>query len=337
MFLNDRFATAVPPRRFDVCNGDADGLCAVLQWRLQEPLPAMLVTGLKREIALLHWVDGRPGDEVLVCDLSLPRNRSALIRLLIQGAAVRYFDHHRVDGIPSHPRFEAHFDTGPGMCTSLLMDKRLGGAFAAWALVGAYGDNLATVADEIAVNRGFGLNERACLRQLGETINYNAYGEDEGDVRIAPAHLYGLMSRYRDPLMMSAREPIVRELDAWRRNDLRRAMEIAPVRQDARASVRVLPNAPWARRVVGTLANEVAQARPDRAHAVMLCTRDGYRVSVRAPLSAPGGAGELCRMFGGGGRAAAAGIDELPGDQRNRFIDMFVHARWQEPAAQADG
>jgi hypothetical protein len=24
-------------QRFDVCNGDADGLCAVLQWRLAAP------------------------------------------------------------------------------------------------------------------------------------------------------------------------------------------------------------------------------------------------------------------------------------------------------------
>ena len=41
-------------QRFDVCNGDADGLCAVVQWRLAHPAEAVLVTGLKREIALLQ-------------------------------------------------------------------------------------------------------------------------------------------------------------------------------------------------------------------------------------------------------------------------------------------
>ena len=40
----------------DVCNGDADGLCAVLQWRLHTPAAATLVTGLKRDIALLERV-----------------------------------------------------------------------------------------------------------------------------------------------------------------------------------------------------------------------------------------------------------------------------------------
>ena len=69
-------------RRFDVCNGDADGLCAVLQWRLHEPAEATLVTGLKREIALLQRVPPDAADEVLVCDLSLQRNRAALLQLL---------------------------------------------------------------------------------------------------------------------------------------------------------------------------------------------------------------------------------------------------------------
>ena len=41
-------------RCIDVCNGDADGRCAVLQWRLHHPAPAALVTGLKREIELLE-------------------------------------------------------------------------------------------------------------------------------------------------------------------------------------------------------------------------------------------------------------------------------------------
>ena len=51
-------------RRFDVCNGDADGLCAVVQWRLHDPAPATLVTGLKREIALLERVPAGDGERV---------------------------------------------------------------------------------------------------------------------------------------------------------------------------------------------------------------------------------------------------------------------------------
>jgi hypothetical protein len=49
-------------RYIDVCNGDADGLCAIVQWRLHEPRAATLVTGLKREIALLSGVQAAVGD-----------------------------------------------------------------------------------------------------------------------------------------------------------------------------------------------------------------------------------------------------------------------------------
>ena len=82
-------AKAAVKREFDVCNGDADGLCAALQWRLHRQAPARLVTGLKREIALLERVQAQAGDEVSVFDLSMQRNRAALLRLLDAGVRVR--------------------------------------------------------------------------------------------------------------------------------------------------------------------------------------------------------------------------------------------------------
>ena len=111
----------------DVCNGDADGLCSVVQWRLHEPQAARLITGLKRDIELLERVQAGPGDKLLVCDLSMRRNRPALMRLLEAGVSVRYFDHHKVDEIPVHPLLEAHIDVASNICTSLLVDRYLGG------------------------------------------------------------------------------------------------------------------------------------------------------------------------------------------------------------------
>ena len=40
--------------RYDVFNGDADGICSLLQLRLAAPCDAVLVTGVKRDIALLR-------------------------------------------------------------------------------------------------------------------------------------------------------------------------------------------------------------------------------------------------------------------------------------------
>src|SRR3990167_6643894 len=196
----------VVTRRFDVCNGDADGLCAVRQWRLDEPAEATLITGLKRDIELLERVDASAGDEVLVCDISLARNRPALMRLLESGARVRYFDHHDPGAAVSHPGFEAHIDTAADVCTSVLVDHALDGRYRAWAVAGAFGDNLCRVAERLPAAADLRGEQIASLRMIGEAINYNAYGDDEADVLIAPAGLYALMSRYQDPLEMLAGE-----------------------------------------------------------------------------------------------------------------------------------
>lgn len=323
--------------RFDVCNGDADGLCAVVQWRLLDPAPATLVTGLKREIALLDRVDAGAGDEVLVCDLSMQRNREALLRLLGRGARVRYFDHHAVSDIPRHPRLEAHIDVSAGVCTSAIVDRRLGGAFRSWAAVGAYGDNLQALGERLAGDAGVDAAGRVRLRRLGEAINYNAYGEDESDVRIAPAKLYELLVRHRDPLEFVDDEPIAAELVALRAADLERALRIPAYWSGAAGSVHVLPDASWSRRVIGSAANAWALAAPSRAHAVLRRRDDGSLVaSVRAPLEAPSGAGDLCARFGGSGRRGAGGIDRLSIDDLDRFVQAFARMQWGRPPAALD-
>lgn len=321
-----------PLRRFDVCNGDADGLCAVRQWRLHEPAAATLVTGLKREIALLQRVPAEAADEVLVCDVSLARNRAALLALLARGVRVRWFDHHAAGEVPADSGLEAHLDFGADVCSSLLVDRHLGGRHRAWALAGAYGDELTAVADRLAQASGFDAAQRAALQRLGRAVNYNAYGEEASDVRLHPAELYAVMARHADPFALLASEPVIGEIDAQREADLRLALALAPAWQSERARVVVLPDAAWARRVSGVLANELAAARPAQALAVLSVRRGGdYRVSVRAPRDAPQGAAALCSAFGGSGRAAAAGIDALPAAELDRFIQALAAARWENP------
>lgn len=45
-----------PMTHYDIFNGDADGLCALVQLRLQHPAETSLVTGVKRDIQLLDRV-----------------------------------------------------------------------------------------------------------------------------------------------------------------------------------------------------------------------------------------------------------------------------------------
>lgn len=321
-------------QRFDVCNGDADGLCATVQWRWHEPAHARLITGLKRDIALLAQVQAQAqaGDEVNVFDLSMQRNQPALQHLLDAGVHVRYVDHHATGTVPRHPLLQAHVDLGSEVCTSLLVDRLLQGASRHWALVGAYGDNLTAVADKMAISSGLSQAQRKALQRLGEGINYNAYGESEADVHLPPARLYAVLARYRDPLDLLAKEPLADELDALRQSDLAQARHLTPLwdgPQGSQGRVLCLPDEAWARRVVGVLANELANERPDQAQAVLRrLPAGGYRVSVRAPLHRPSGAAGLCRAFGGNGRARAAGIDALPEADLPRFIEAFAATAW---------
>lgn len=321
-------------RRIDVCNGDADGLCAIVQWRLHEPGAAQIVTGVKRDIALLARVDAGEGDRVVVCDVSLDRNRAALDALLARGASVLYFDHHEPGEIPRHARLDARIDLASDICTSLLVDRYLvqtcgNRRFRRWALVGAWGDNMDPAAARLAARIGLADDERRVLRELGMAINYNAYGETEADLLIPPADLLALMQRHADPLDFAASEPIVEQLCIQRREDLARASEIAFLRDDAHARVLLLPDAGWSRRVSGSLANRLAQQRPESAHAVITPKRDhSLSISVRAPLQSPHGADALCRRFGGAGRAAAGGIDQLAPDLLDEFAEAFMRASW---------
>lgn len=70
---------------YDIFNGDADGIIALLQLRLADPIDTKLVTGVKRDIKLVDTVDAQAGDELTVLDISMEKNMAGLERVLAQG------------------------------------------------------------------------------------------------------------------------------------------------------------------------------------------------------------------------------------------------------------
>ncbi len=51
---------------YDVVNGDADGICALHQLRLADPRAARLISGVKRDIALLKGLsEQRTGTHII--------------------------------------------------------------------------------------------------------------------------------------------------------------------------------------------------------------------------------------------------------------------------------
>ena len=311
----------------DVFNGDADGICALTQLRNAEPSDSLLVTGVKRDIALLERVEARAGDFVTVLDISLDKNRDGLEKLLAVGANVFYADHHFAGEIPTSPRLESHIDPSPDICTSLLIDRHLAGKFALWAVTGAFGDNLDASARARAEPLGIEADELDQLRDLGTYINYNGYGASLDDLHFPPADLFDKVRRFSNPLdFIAADTDTFGRLSSGYRDDMAAAAALRPIRESNHTAVFILPDERWARRVSGVYSNQLANASPARGHAVLTERADGsYLVSVRAPLDNKTGADELCRRFPtGGGRKAAAGINALPSDQLDDFIDQFT-------------
>lgn len=310
----------------DVFNGDADGICALLQWRLHTPKASRLVTGVKRDIELVAEAGIAAGDDVTVLDISFDKNRQGVIQALQDGASIFYCDHHFAGELPEHPCLRLHINTAPEVCTSLLINGYLQGAFPLWAIAGAFGDNLDASADVLVRQQGLGASDRDALREMGILINYNGYGPSLDDLHLHPARLYEALLPFSDP-----RQAVQAGLNAFEllrqgyADDNAAVAGLKPQWLDERCAVYVLPDMPWARRVSGVFSNDLVNQAPDRAHAVLSAKAGGgFVVSVRAPLNRREGADTLCRQFAtGGGRAAAAGINHLPEAEVDRFLAAF--------------
>ncbi len=312
---------------FDIFNGDADGICSLQQLRLVEPRDAELVTGLKRDINLVDRVSANAGDELVVLDVSFDKNRAGVRRALEAGARVFYADHHYAGEPIESEQLELHIHTDANTCTSLIVNTLLQDAHAAWAVAGAYGDNLYASAESLATRLGMEEAEKEALRELGTCLNYNGYGFELDDLVYHPAELYRLVRPHENPLDFMETAEYQRLQEAYRQ-DLEASRHVQAYQLTDGGAIYILPDEPWARRVNGVFSNELARNRPERAHAVLTpCGSDCFRVSVRAPLQRKTGADKLCRQFeGGGGREAAAGINRLMASELSLFSQRFDEA-----------
>lgn len=282
---------------------------------------------MKRDIALVAKAEVSEGDRVTALDISFDKNRDGVLRALDAGAEIFYVDHHFAGEIPQNSKLRTIIDTDTNVCTSLLVNGYLKGAFVEWAVTGAFGDNLKASARKIAEPLGLSHEQLALLEQLGTYMNYNGYGSSVDDLHFTPADLFERVRPYPTPFAFvdDARETF-EKLETGYRDDMAAAESVKPTRETEKTAVFILPDQAWARRVSGVYSNDLANEFPARAHAVLTERGDGtYLVSVRAPLEKKQGADALCRQFPtGGGRAAAAGINALPRDELDAFLDAFA-------------
>jgi len=315
---------------FDLFNGDADGIFSLLQMRQVDPRPdAQLITGVKRDTKLFARIanDVAAGDRITALDIGMARNAPGLNTALHAGAEVFFCDHHATGDIPAHDGLTVLMDASPETCTAFLIDQHLGGAHSAWAVCGAYGDNFQALAGRLAKDRNLNV-PLGQLRELGELVNYNAYGLTIDDLHFHPIDLYAILAAYPDP--MAFLEDAPKTLDILRqghRSDWDIAASAREVHNSNAGQIVSLPASAASNRISGLFANALVDEEPDKAFAVLTHLgpdSGGFRVSLRAPLARPSRqAGDFAAEFGGGGRAEAAGIDLLTDADMNRFVDAF--------------
>ncbi len=309
---------------YDVFNGDADGICALHQFRMAFPQEAQLITGVKRDIQLLQQLPSS-ARQIAVFDISFDSNRTDIERLLTAGASIRYFDHHTADHAFAHPALQLYWDDAATVCSSLLVDRYLGGRFHSWAISAAFGDNLEQHAFALAQQAGMDATSVGKLRQLGQLLNYNAYGETVADLSLAPAVLYRDLHGYAEPLDFVGSSAFFGMLQGAYQEDCAHLEKLQAHYETISGAIFLLPNQSWARRISGLLANKLSREHPHQSFAVLIEKDDGaYLVSVRSAQPEAKAASQFCGAFtGGGGRRAAAGINHLPAAALAKFTNAF--------------
>ena len=280
--------------RWYAYNGDADGICSMVQWGLVNGIEGHRVTGVKRDIELLERVNPNPDDEIIVMDISLARNHSRAVELSSQGFDIIWFDHHLagepIDGIATN------IDTSANVCTARIVEKFLG-VESDWAQVALHGDGLSVH------------SSKPEFKELGELLNYNGYGADLSDLHFHPDDLLLLCLQAKTPQNFIDTQAF-KTLKNGFESDLSNAINIEPSN-----GYYLLPNEAWARRVVGVMAHRINESG-DGPHVIAIDKGETLQVSIRGSE----GIGDLCKMFGGGGRATAGGIDAL---QKSEMIDLM--------------
>jgi hypothetical protein len=308
---------------YDVFNGDADGIIALVQLRLAEPKNSTLITGVKRDICLLKQVPIKETKSVTVLDISMEKNSEALSALLDSKIDIFYVDHHRSGEVPQSDYLTALINTDANICTSLLVNDYLKGHFVHWAITAAFGDNMNESAIKLANQQGLTELQQEQLKALGIYINYNGYGRTIDDLHIAPANLFKACLAFENPLdLINTPDSIFSQLASAYKTDMAQAQTAEVLADNNTCKVVLLADEAWSRRVSGVFGNELANQSPEKAHAVLTLNADlTYTVSLRAPLNNKQGADSICIQFPtGGGRAGAAGINQLPKKMLGKFI-----------------
>ena len=308
---------------YDFFNGDADGIISLHQFRLQFPRKSELFTGVKRDVKLLRHAAGIKNATLTVFDISLLSNSDYIDGILKNNNKVSWFDHHEPGDTNLGDNFSIRVDTDPNCCTNILVDKYIDGLHRPWTLCGAYGDNLHEQAEKL--NPCFSEMAMLQLKEIGETLNYNGYGNEESDLTVHPKDVYLDIQKYRSPFEYRKKSEIYNKINTKMKSDEEELNSSEILHTSETGNVILLPDTKASIRYSGIYSNKQTTDNPNKAFAIVTnINEDTYRISIRSPKNNPVGASKLALSFPtGGGREKAAGINELPKNNLKNFIEKF--------------
>ena len=310
---------------YDLFNGDADGIVSLHQYRMHFPQHSELITGVKRDVELLRHVTGVKDSCVTVFDVSHKTNKEHARQVLANNDHLVWFDNHQADMYIPGPGLSMNIDTSPDCCTSMLVDSHVDGLYRPWTIVGAYGDNLHDSVKEMCPLAYLDDHKLTMLQEIGETLNYNGYGNVESDLTVHPKDVYIDMSDYESPFDYRNQSPIYDKIYHQKCMDSRELEASDVLHQCDVGRVVLLPDSKASVRFSGIYSNRLSLNNPDQAFVILTSVDDDtYRVSIRAPYNRPNGASSLAENFPtGGGRERAAGVNSLPKNKLRLLIDLM--------------
>ena len=312
---------------YDVFNGDTDGIFAWHQLRLAFPLNTIKISGVKRDVNLLRHVNPQKGDVVTVLDISHAKNRKDVLRILKTGATIEYFDHHDPAELIDDSNITYHIDTDPHMTTGRVVDSHVDNKNHIWSIATAFGDNHFDLALEMAITEGLDAEQTKLLKEIGLSINYNSYGKTENDLFFRIHDVVSMVEDCGQDVFNIAKHEIFLKLLNNFNSDMSTASCQEPYSINEKGVIYIFPDEPWSHRILGAFSNHLVNLNKNSACAIAVLNSDHtYRISVRSSLNKPYGAGNLCKIFRGGGREKAGGIDDLKESDLPKFKEQFERA-----------
>lgn len=309
---------------YDVFNGDADGIFSLIQLQKNELKESKKITSFKRDTALLKHISPNSGDLIRSLDIGIDKNFKEVKLFLDQGVKIFFADHHKYEKVPEHKNFENQIFTKSIMCTSKIIANYINKEESIWAVPGIFGDNLYELGLEECKKNNLNSEESLLLKELGELVNYNSYGENIADLNYHPIDVFDELMLYDSPLdLVKEKNSIFFKLKECYSNDLEEVIEsVEELHNDNYCKVFLLPNKISSRRISGIFGNQKAIEFDNQSILILTYNEDGsYRVSIRAPINQRYGASNIAKKFsGGGGREAAAGINALNPNQLTTLI-----------------